>query len=112
MTLAAGGHFFESPRWHEGRWWVSDFYGHAVIAYDDRGRGQRMVEVEGQPCGLGWLPDGDLLIVSMKDQRILRRSADGRIAVHADLSALVTGEPERPDRRRTGTRTSGATASI
>ena len=35
------------------------------------------MEVEGQPSGLGWLPGGDLLVVSMKDRRVLRRSADG-----------------------------------
>ena len=50
-----------------------------------------MLEVEGQPSGLGWLPDGDLLVVSMKDRRVLRRSADGSVAVHADVSALTSG---------------------
>ena len=50
-----------------------------------------MLEVEGQPSGLGWLPDGDLLVVSMKDRRVLRRAADGTVTEHADLSALTTG---------------------
>ena len=49
------------------------------------------VEVEGQPSGLGWLPDGDLLVVSMKDRRVLRRAADGTVSVHADVSALTGG---------------------
>jgi sugar lactone lactonase YvrE len=89
--LFEGGTYFECPRWHDGRWWVSDFYRHTVFTYDTDGREQPVVEVEGQPSGLGWLPDGDLLVVSMKDRRVLRRSADGTVAVHADVSALTSG---------------------
>jgi sugar lactone lactonase YvrE len=89
--LFEGGNYFECPRWHDGRWWVSDFYRHAVFTYDADGREQRVLEVEGQPSGLGWLPDSDLLVVSMKDRRVLRRSADGTVTVHADVSALTSG---------------------
>jgi sugar lactone lactonase YvrE len=88
--LVEGGNYFECPRWHDGRWWVSDFYRHAVFTYDADGREQRVLEVGGQPSGLGWLPDGDLLVVSMKDRRVLRRAADGTVAVHADVSALTS----------------------
>jgi sugar lactone lactonase YvrE len=89
--LFEGGNYFECPRWHDGRWWASDFYRHAVFTYDADGREQRVLEVEGQPSGLGWLPDGDLLVVSMKDGRVLRRSADGTVTLHADVSALTSG---------------------
>jgi len=90
-TLAEGGAYFECPRWHEGRWWASDFYRHAVFTYHDDGREEQVLEVEGQPSGLGWLPDGDLLVVSMKDGKVLRRSADGSVGVHADVSSLTGG---------------------
>ena len=66
-TLVEGGAYFESPRWHDGRWWVSDFYRHAVLAIDPDGREEEILHVEGQPSGLGWLPDGSLLVVSMRD---------------------------------------------
>jgi sugar lactone lactonase YvrE len=89
--LFEGGAYFECPRWHDGRWWVSDFYRHSVFTYDVDGREEPVVEVEAQPSGLAWLPDGDLLIVSMKDRRVLRRSGDGTVAVHADVSALTSG---------------------
>src|SRR3954465_8343627 len=89
--LFEGGAYFECPRWHDGRWWVSDFYRHAVFTYDADGREQKMVEVEAQPSGLGWLPDGDLLVVSMKDRRVLRRSPDGTLTEHADVAALTSG---------------------
>jgi sugar lactone lactonase YvrE len=90
-TLADGGTYFECPRWHDGRWWASDFYRHTVFTYDADSREEPVLEVEGQPSGLGWLPDGDLLVVSMKDRRVLRRAADGTVSEHADVSALTTG---------------------
>ena len=90
-TWVEGGNYFECPRWREGRWWVSDFYRRAAFSYDDEGRERLEIEVEAQPSGLGWLPAGDLLIVSMKDRRVLRRQADGTVVTHAQLSELTTG---------------------
>jgi sugar lactone lactonase YvrE len=90
-TLLAGGAFWEAPRWHGGRWWVSDFFTHAVTAVGADGSSETVLEVDGQPSGLGWLPDGSLLVVSMRDQRILRRAADGTVTVHADLAGAATG---------------------
>ena len=90
-TLLEGGSFFEDPRWHDGRWWVSDFYRHLVLAVGEDGRVEEVMTVEGQPSGLGWMPDGSLLVVSMVDHRILRRSPDGTVTVHADVSEHCTG---------------------
>ncbi len=59
-TLLDGGAFFESPRWHDGHWWVSDFFQHRVIRVDTRGREQELLTVQGRPSGLGWMPDGSL----------------------------------------------------
>jgi sugar lactone lactonase YvrE len=87
--LLEGGAFFESPRWHEGRWWVSDFYRHGVYTVSTDGTEELALEVEHQPSGLGWMPDGSLLVVSMKDQRVLRRAPDGRVGVHAELGAFT-----------------------
>ncbi|TDI58207.1 MAG: hypothetical protein E2O92_10340 [Alphaproteobacteria bacterium] len=83
--------FPEGPRWHDGRFWFSDMHGHAVYSVVP---GQdRVLEchIEGKPSGLGWLPDGRLLIVSMVGQKLLRRENDGSLVVHADLSSLVPG---------------------
>jgi sugar lactone lactonase YvrE len=86
-----GGHFFEGPRWHEGRLWVSDFYGHQVISTTEDGDARVEAVVPNQPSGLGWLPDGRLLIVSMLDQLILRREPSGELVEHADLSGYTGG---------------------
>lgn len=90
-TLFEGGAFFEGPRWHEGRWWVSDMYRHAVYTVDGAGHERHELDVPGQPSGLGWLPGGDLLVVSMRDHRLLRHHRDGQVTVHADLSGLCGG---------------------
>jgi sugar lactone lactonase YvrE len=86
--LLEGGSYFEGPRWHEGRWYVADFYRHAVLAVTQDGGEETVLEVEGQPSGLGWMPDGSLLVVSMKDRVVLRRHPEGAVKVHADLSGL------------------------
>lgn len=91
-TLATGGNYFEGPRWHDGRWWVSDIYKGVVQAYDTQGQGEDILEVQAQPSGLGWLPDGSMLIVSMHDAKLLRRDQDGTVSVHADLSELCKYE--------------------
>ncbi|CAA9285097.1 MAG: Gluconolactonase [uncultured Actinomycetospora sp.] len=88
-VVSDGWSYLECPRWHEGRLWVSDFYTERVVAIDDRGHHEVMAEVPGQPSGLGFLPDGRALIVSMRDHRILRREPDGELTEHADLSGLV-----------------------
>lgn len=88
-TLREGGHFFEGPRWHDGRWWVSDFYAGTVSTVTVDGQSETLVELDDQPSGLGWLPDGRLLLVSMGDRRVLRREEDGTLEVHADLSEHV-----------------------
>ena len=90
-TLLDGGAFFEGPRWHEGRWWVSDFYRHLVLTVDPAGTTEEQLTVEGQPSGLGWLPDGSLLVVSMRDHRILRWTAETGATLHADVSELCGG---------------------
>ncbi len=90
-VLVDGLTFPEAPRWHDGRLWFSDFYAHRVLAAGLDGTVEEVLHVPGQPSGLGWLPDGRLLVVSMLDRRVLRREADGTVVVHADLFPLATG---------------------
>jgi sugar lactone lactonase YvrE len=86
-----GFSYLECPRWHDGRLWVSDFYTEKVVAIDSRGGTEVVAEVPGQPSGLGFLPDGRLLVVSMRDHRVLVRDGSGRLEEHADLSGVVSG---------------------
>lgn len=86
QVLLDGLVFPEGPRWYEGRLWFSDMHAHEVVAVDLDGVRETIVEVPNQPSGLGWLPDGRLLIVSMTDRKLLRLDPDGLYEV-ADVSA-------------------------
>lgn len=81
--------FPEGPRWHDGRLWFSDQHDTRVVAMKVDGAAETIVEVPQQPSGLGWLPDGRLLVVSMLDRTLMRLEPDGALVVHADLSELA-----------------------
>jgi len=87
-TVLDGLAFPEGPRWHRGRLWFSDQHTGRVIARSPDGTLETVVEVENGPSGLGWLPDDTLLVVSMRDRRLLRLDGAALSEV-ADLSALA-----------------------
>lgn len=88
-TLISGLSFTECPRWHNGRLYVSDFYTHRVLAVARDGTAETVAHVPQQPSGLGFLPDGRMLIVSMRDRKILRCEGNHLLVEHADLSGLA-----------------------
>jgi len=80
--------FPEGPRWHGDRFWFSDIHAHRVYSLTVDGHLETVAELDDRPSGLGFLPSGDLLVVSMLDRRLLRIRSDGGTDVHADLSDL------------------------
>jgi hypothetical protein len=83
--------FGESPRWHAGRLWVSDWGTQELIAVSPEGKREVMVTLDVpsfQPICMDWLPDGRLLIVSSADGRLLCRQADGSLTTYAQLSQV------------------------
>ena len=94
QSVISGMSYTECPRWHEDRLWFADFYTHAIYSMTESGQDLRTeVEVPAQPSGLGWLPDGRLVFVSMKDRKVMRRESDGSVVVHADVTDAVTAHP-------------------
>lgn len=87
-VLERGLRFPEAPRWHRDRLYYSDMYAGEVRALDLAGRAEVVARVPEHPSGLGWLPDGSLLVVSMRDRRLLRVDRGQTVQV-ADLSALA-----------------------
>ena len=87
--LIDGIYFGEGPRWRDGHLWLSDFYAHEVLKVDEAGNRSHVARVPEQPSGLGWLPDGSMLIVSMKDRKLMRL-ADGALSEYADMSSIAT----------------------
>ena len=88
-VLIEGLTFTEGPRWRDGRLYFSDFFTHRVLAVDTKGNMETIVETPQQPSGLGWSPDGSMLIVSMNDQKLLSFNK-GELSEAADLSQLAT----------------------
>jgi len=89
-VLLEGLTFPEGPRWHDGRLWFSDFYNHRVVAVGLDGEAEIMATVPEIPSGLGWMPDGTLLVVSMNNRRLLRMEG-GNLVPHGDLAAIAGG---------------------
>ena len=91
QLLADGFIFLEGPRWHDGKLWVSDMFAEKVLTVDAQGNTEFVATVPQRPSGLGFLPDGRLLIVSMHDKKLLRQDPNG-LAEVADVSSLVQGD--------------------
>jgi len=95
--LIDGVDFGEGPRWRDGSLWYSDFFQKRVYRVSPDGERTTVVELDEQPSGLGWLPSGELLIVAMESQRVVRLDpakpgeSSGTLTEHADLSAHATG---------------------
>jgi sugar lactone lactonase YvrE len=87
-VLSEGHTFLEGPRWHDGHVYASDFFSKRVLRWDAAGEPETVCEVESMPSGLGWGPDGDLLVVSMLDRRLLRLH-DGELVEVANLFDLA-----------------------
>ena len=88
IKVAEGFHFLEGPRWYENKLWFSDMHGHKVHNLDADGNLSTLAEIPEQPSGLGWLPDGSLIIVSMLDRKLMKLK-DGELSIHADMSHLT-----------------------
>ena len=92
-TVLGGLAFPEAPRWRDGRLWFSDMHAHEVVAVTPEGVRETIVTSPTAVSGLGWLPDGRMLVVSMDDIKLMRLEADGQLVVHADLSPVAVFNP-------------------
>jgi len=88
-TLLTGLAMGESPRWHDGRLWFSDWGAQEIIAVHPSGTSEVAVRTQfGLPFSIDWLPDGHLLIVSGRENLLLRRESDGSLVTHSDLRTV------------------------
>ncbi len=89
-TLVNGLCFGEGPRWRNDRLYFSDMHDNTVYAVDTSGNLETIVQLEDdEPSGLGWLPDGRMLIVSMRNRKLLVLDGGG-LTEFADLSGIAT----------------------
>lgn len=89
--LIGGVDFGEGPRWHDGALWYCDFFQRAICTVTPDGAREAVDSgLDDQTSGLGWLPDGRLLVVSMRRRRVLGEEG-GTLVEHADLSSIAGG---------------------
>ncbi|MBR0895006.1 SMP-30/gluconolactonase/LRE family protein [Bradyrhizobium tropiciagri] len=90
-TILDGGRYFEGPRWHRGRLWFVDCMARTLLSISPSGDLQEHAAVtDDTPCGLGVLPDGDIVMLTMFRKRLLRFSDRG-LSLYADLSEVAAG---------------------
>jgi sugar lactone lactonase YvrE len=87
-VLATGFAFTEGPRWHDGRLWFTDMHMGQVLSLEPGGEPREEFATDTFVSGLGFLPDGSLLVVSMLDRQLLR-VVDGSSELYADLLTLA-----------------------
>jgi sugar lactone lactonase YvrE len=63
-VFATGIQMGESPRWHNGRFWMCDWLAGEVLVFDADANREVVANVEGIPFSIDWLPDGRLVITS------------------------------------------------
>lgn len=80
--------FGESPRWHDGKLWFSDWGAHQVIVLDPAGGHEVAATVPSFPLCIDFMPDGRLLVVDSARRRLLLRDPGGSLVQHADLAAV------------------------
>src|SRR3982074_219687 len=86
-----GGRYFEGPRWHSGRLWFVDCMNRTLLSLEPSGEREQHAKIEDDtPCGLGILPDGKLVVLTMFRKRLMGY-ADGQLSLYADLSGIATG---------------------
>ena len=86
-----GGRYFEGPRWHAGRLWFVDCMDRTLLSLDPSGACEQHAKFEDDtPCGLGVLPDGSLVVLTMFRKRLMTY-ANGQLSLYADLSGIATG---------------------
>jgi sugar lactone lactonase YvrE len=90
-TVLDGGRYFEGPRWHSGRLWFVDRMNRTLLSLGSSGECEQHAKIEDDtPCGLGILPDGKLVALTMFRKRLMTY-ADGQLSLYADLSGIATG---------------------
>ena len=90
-TVHDGGRYFEGPRWHAGRLWFVDCMERTLLSLSPSGECEQHAKFDDDtPCGLGILPDGRIIVLTMFKKRLFALR-DGELSPYADLSGIATG---------------------
>lgn len=92
-VLLQGRAFLEGPRWRQDRLWLSDVPAGEVLAVDMDGSVELVAALPGAPSGLGWLPDGTLLVARGNPAAVMSVGPTGEVSVHCDLTDVAAFPP-------------------
>ena len=90
-TLIDGLAWPESPRWQDGYLWFSDVHNFRLMKIRPGEPAHVVAHIPGRPAGLGFMPDGRLLIATALDKKLWWVSAQGELELAVDLSGQVNG---------------------
>ena len=90
-TLTDNLAFPEDPRWHNGHFYFADMLDRRVARIEHDGSVTTLATFEDSPSGLGFLPGGDMLVVSMYHELLLRVEKNGNTSTYADLGSVTNG---------------------
>src|SRR4029453_11788853 len=89
QTLLTGLAMGESPRWHEDRLWFSDWRAHEILAVDLDGKSEVAIRTQfGLPFCFDWLPNGPLLVVSGRENLLMRQERNGSLVIYVHLRSV------------------------
>lgn len=91
VPFASGHQFLEALRWYDGALWASDFFSREVLRFSQDGTASTVAVIAGAPSGLGFLPDGSVLVVSQATATVQRIADDGSVSTYADYSSIAGG---------------------
>ncbi len=110
QTFATGIVMGESPRWHDGRFWMCDWLAGEILVFDDGGDRRTVTRVDGLPFSIDWLPDGRMLVTTNDGVRVGPELApygavgrpwneivvDPAGRAYIDMPGAAPGEPSLP----------------
>ncbi len=89
LPFVDGFVYGEGPRWHNGRLWFTDGPAGRVYSVDEDGKLVVQADVP-HASGLGWLPDGTLVVSALFDALIYHVDPQGDVVATVDLSGLAS----------------------
>ena len=88
--LIMEGKYFEGPRWYEDKLWFVDSLAMKLLRVSLDGEREAVCDIPGVAGGIGFLPNGDVVITSMFDHKLLT-FANGKVSTLCDLSKVAAG---------------------
>ena len=90
LTLVADGLTWpEAPRWRDGWLWLSDVHAFRLVRIGEDRVLETVAAVPGRPSGMGFMPDGRLLLATAVARDLQWVNPDGTLSLACDLKRIT-----------------------